>query len=344
MPGVRSFSTGRAVPLTAPSPAGPVPRAYLLLAAWVVTGCGCASIATNAAADALSGTGTVFSSDDDPELIADAAPFGLKTMEAVLAETPEHRGLLQALTSGYTQYGYAFLAEEADKIRDEDFEKAERLEARARKHYARAKSYGLRGLEARHDRFVERLRESPEDLERELETEDVPLLYWTAAAWALSIGASKLEPDAIADFPLVERLARCALALDEDWDSGTLHTLMISLEANKPGGDFDAAERHFERALELDGGRRAGTFVSMAENVAVPRQDVVRFHELLDAALAIDVEAYPEERLANIIMQRRAARLKAREEDFFLETLEEVSARTSSVGGSLPTQTGYQDQ
>ena len=291
---------------------------------------GCAGIATNAAANALSGTGTVFASDDDPEFVAAAVPFGLKTMEAVLEETPEHKGLLLALTSGYVQYGYAFVAEDADRIRSDDYERAEYLEERALGLYKRALGYGQRALEVQHKGFLRRLREAPDQLFDELDADrDTPVLYWTAAAWALSIAASDMAPDAIADFPLVEQLARWALALDEDWNHGAIHTLMLSIEAGKPGGNLAAAESHFKRAVELEEGRRAGTFVSMAENVAVPRQDVVLFHELLDQALAVELDEYPEERLANVVMQRRAARLKQREEDYFLETLDEISSSSN---------------
>ena len=38
--------------------------------------------------DALAGTGSTFASDDDPELVGEAVPFGLKTMESLLAESP----------------------------------------------------------------------------------------------------------------------------------------------------------------------------------------------------------------------------------------------------------------
>src|SRR5262244_189565 len=65
-----------------------VPVALLIAAS------GCKAIALNAVADALSSGGSVFASDNDPVLVRDAAPFGLKTYESILAELPDHRGLL----------------------------------------------------------------------------------------------------------------------------------------------------------------------------------------------------------------------------------------------------------
>ena len=42
--------------------------------------------AVNALADSLAGSGDVFASDDDPELVRDATPFALKTTEALLTQ------------------------------------------------------------------------------------------------------------------------------------------------------------------------------------------------------------------------------------------------------------------
>ena len=74
----------------------------------------------NQLGDALSGVGTVFSSDEDTELVGDALPFSLKLMESVLAETPRHEALLGALASGFTQYAYGYVQLDADEIEDED--------------------------------------------------------------------------------------------------------------------------------------------------------------------------------------------------------------------------------
>jgi hypothetical protein len=58
----------------------------------------------------------VFGTDDDPQLIREAIPFGLKTMESLLQTLPEHRGLLLGLCQGFTRYGVAFVQADADEI------------------------------------------------------------------------------------------------------------------------------------------------------------------------------------------------------------------------------------
>ena len=120
-------------------------------------------MAINMVGDALAGTGTAFASDPDPELIREAVPFGLKLMEALLTETPEHKGLLLAATSGFTQYAYAFIQPDADKIEDEDYDAAEAKRDRAKKLYIRARDYGLRSLETRHKGFRAELLKDPEE-------------------------------------------------------------------------------------------------------------------------------------------------------------------------------------
>lgn len=263
----------------------------------------------------------MYGSDDDPELVGAAIPFALKTMEGVLVEEPEHVGLLTSLASGFTQYGYAFVQQEADAIKDSDVDRSLAMNRRARKLYLRARAYGMRGLEARHPGFMETYKTDRAAALAKTDQEDVALLYWTAASWGLAIGASKDDPETLAQFPEMESLARRALELDEAWNRGTLHEFFISFESSAPTGDPKKARTHFARAIALSEGKRAGPFVSLAEGVSVKEQNAKEFHELLDKALSIDVDANPDERLSNVLMQRRAQRLKKLSGDLFLEDI-----------------------
>lgn len=296
----------------------------LILASAVITASGCSvrKMAIDRIADALAAGGGSFASDDDPELVKAALPFSLKLMESLLAESPRHRSLLLAAASGFTQYAYAFVQEEADVIEDTDIEAAQALRVRAQRLYLRARDYGLRGLEVRHRHFAERLRKNPESALRATTKEDVPLLYWTAAAWGGATSVLKDRPELIADLGIVEAMMDRALELQEDWDYGAIHSFLITYEMSRQGGAGDPAERarrHFERAVELSGGRLAGPMVAFAEAVSLQKQDAAQFKSLLDRALAIDPDARPEWRLANLIMQRRARRLLSKMDELFLQ-------------------------
>lgn len=296
-----------------------------LLVALSVTGCSVKRMAVNKVGNALAAGGTTFASDDDPELIRAAVPFSLKLMESLLADSPKHKGLLVATSSGFTQYGYAFVQQEAEEIESEDLVKAREMQARARRLYVRARDYGLRGLEVRHRGFSAALMDDPKAAVGRMRKADVPQLYWTAAAWAAAISLSKDNPGFVADLPKVEAMIDRALALDEAWDRGAIHAFLITFEMGRATGEGDPAVRarqHFDRAVALSQGRMAGPFVSYAEAVCIPAEDRAQFEQLLNQALAINPDADPPSRLGNLVMQRRARWLLARVDKLFLPPLD----------------------
>jgi predicted anti-sigma-YlaC factor YlaD len=296
---------------------------WLLMVGLALIGPGCSvkRLAINKVGDSLAGGGTTFASDDDPELVKAAVPFSLKLMESLLSESPRHEGLLLATTSGFTQYAYAFVQQDADEMEDKDLAATEAMRGRTRRMYLRARNYGLRGLEVRHKGFGKALRADPKQAVRVATVKDVPLLYWTAVSWASAVSLSKDNPDLIADLPIVEAMMDRALALDEAFGDGAIHSFLITYEMSRPGGSGDPAARsrqHFERALALTGGQQAGPMVSYAEAVCVQKQDLKQFEALLQQALAIDADAKLECRLVNLVMQRRAKWLLSRTDQLFL--------------------------
>jgi len=273
-------------------------------------------------ANAVSGTtGGVFAQDDDPELVRAAIPFGLKSLEALLEEHPKHEGLLSSLARGFTQYSYAFVQTDADEA--EMVGKtgpARALRERARKLYLRARDYGLRGLDARYPGLAARLR-SARDLEAALaplKEEDLPLVYWTAASWALAIATAKEDMSLVAQLPAPGALMQRALAIDEAYDAGAIHEFFITWDAAQGGpAGLARAKLHFERALELSRGEKLGVLVAYAEAVSVAKQDRAEFTRLLRQVTSADAESYPPYRLANVLAQRRARLLLAHADDLF---------------------------
>ncbi len=296
----------------------------LLLAGLVglqAAGCSIRGLAINALAKSLAGSGDVYASDEDPELVRDALPFALKTMETLLAEKPDHPGLLLSACKGFTQYAYAFIETDGEALEDDDYEAALAAYDRALDMYLRGRDYCLRALELRSPGARRRLEVEPQAALAGLGREDVPLLFWTGAAWGSAISLGKDRPEITVDLGAVRALVRRALELDEGFERGSVHDVMMVLESLPPamGGSLERARRHFDRAVELSGGRRASLFVSWAEGVSVAEQDRAEFDRLLATALAIDADAEPSNRLANIIAQRRAVRLRERADRLFLD-------------------------
>ncbi len=294
----------------------------LLLVLLGLPSCSLRRMAVGAAAGALSVGGAGWASDDDPELVRDAAPFALKTMESLLAQAPEDQGLLLAAASGFTQYGYAFVACEADYVEDEDLQRAIALRERANRLYRRALGYGLRGLEAGHPGFERALRANPDSALAPLAREDGPLLYWTGAAWGLLASIAKHDAEVTADLPLAAALMARARELDPGFAGGAIHDFFIAWEGGRPaagGGSTSRARESFAQAVAASGDRRVSPYVSFAETVSVAEQNRTEFERLLDRALAMDADAAPEYRLANLIAQRRAAWLRSRVDELFIE-------------------------
>lgn len=299
-------------------------RLFALMALVLALGaCSARQLAVDRIGDAIAQGGGVFATDEDPELIRAAAPFSLKLIESLLAESPRHKGLLLAAARGFTQYAYAFVQQEAEELEERDLARALILEGRARRFYRRARDYGVRGLApmAGSD-LVEQLRADPRQAVRAFSTADVPLLYWTGASWGALIALSKTDPEALSDLPVVEALLDRSLELDEAFERGAIHTLLIGYEPVRKGRTGDPmarAREHFARSQQLSGGADAAPLVALAESVCVPQQRRAEFEALLREALRIDPDLVPESRLANVLAQRRARWLLSRIDNLFTE-------------------------
>ncbi len=295
--------------------------AVALLTLVLLPACSIKHIAVNALGNALAEGGSSYARDADPDLVWEAVPFGLKTVEGLLEEAPRHKGLLLAAASGFVQYGYGRVQQEADFVEAHDLARATELRTRARRLYLRALGYGWRGLEVDFPGLRERLHAEGAPALSRLRKEHVPLLYFTGLAWFAAISVSKDDSELTADQGQAEALMRRALELDESYDHGALHDFFISWEGRgeSVGGSFARARSHLERAEALAGGRRVSAFVNFAETVSVAQQDRREFERLLREALAVDPDAAPDMRLANLVYQKRARWLLGRTDELFVE-------------------------
>ncbi|MBI2838679.1 MAG: hypothetical protein HYX75_10205 [Acidobacteria bacterium] len=294
----------------------------LITLALLMSGCSIKRMAINSLGNALAEGTSVYARDDDPELIRDAVPFALKTVEGLLEQSPRHRGLLLSAASGFTQYAYAFLQCEADYIEDQDLARATEMRRRARKLYGRAMEYGLRGLEVTHRGFRTALRSDAPRALAVMKRTDVPFLYWTAAAWGAAISLAKEDAELTADLSLTEALMHRALELDERFGAGAVHDFFIAYEGGRPesaGGSVQVAREHLTRAQELSAHKRAAPLVSYAETVLVGIQDRVEFTRVLEDALAVDPDKDLDQRMANLVAQKRARWLLSCTDSLFIE-------------------------
>ena len=291
----------------------------LALALLAASGCSIKKMAVNAIADGLSGGGGVWMSDNDPQLIKEAIPFGLKTNESLLEVSPEHLGLLQTTAQSFAAYAF-LLKEEADRVDDSDRAKARRLRKRSSNLFLRGRDYALRALEVRHEGFTAGLKADRDATLARAEPEDAGLLYWAGASWAGALSVAKDNLTLIAEFPTAGALVARVMELDEGYGDGAAEEFFVAYEAGRPGGSIDLARKHYQAALKLSRGERASVYLALAESVCVPEQNVKEFRAMLAAARAIDPDAVPEIRLVNVIARERAEWLETKIPDLFLVT------------------------
>jgi predicted anti-sigma-YlaC factor YlaD len=265
--------------------------------ALLLSACSPKSLLVQGVADQLAAQGQAV--EDDLVLAREASAFYLKLSESLLAQTPGHLGLAASVTSGFTQYAYAFVAFEAERLESTDARAALKQRERAARLYWRAQRHALAALEQRRPDLRRRLEAGT----LSLDADEVALAYWGAAAWGAAISLSKDRPDAVADLPLAVRLARAAWEREPGHGGGSLAALMGSFEAARPGGSRAAAAAYFDAAVAAGAGRNAGALVARAEALAQPAGDRAAFETLLQQALAA---ADAQRDLGNQVMRGRA--------------------------------------
>jgi len=281
----------------------------VLIGMVALAGCSPRHLLVRQVADALASQGQA--AEDDLALARDAAPFYLRLSESVLADDPGHLGLAEAVAGGFTQYAYAFVAFEADRVAGQDARSAQRLRQRAARLYLRAQRHAMAALRAHQPGLVAALAlPTTPPLAPEL----VGVAYWAAAAWASHIALSTDQPEVVADLPRAVRLAALAFAQQPGHGDGSLAALVATLEAARPGGQRAQAEAWFAQAGQLAAGRNAGVLVAQAEALAQPAGDRPRFDALLRQALAV-ADTHPT--LANTAMRERAQWLLDTADDLF---------------------------
>ena len=278
----------------------------------VLSGCAVRPYVVDQTAQALSSQ--PIAGEDDLQLAREASAFYLKFSESVLKETPGHLKLAEVVSAGFTQYAYAFVALDAEKMDAKSPKEAAAMRERAARLYARAHKHAMTALERSEAGFSASLRQSNIQKNPHLTHDQVPLAYWAAASLGGWISMSKDDPDLVADLPLSIKLAELAWQADPTYGQGALASLMGTLESARVGGSRQKAASYFEQAITLSNGQEAGPYVAKAESVALPAEDRKQFELLLRQALDISKQ---HRSLQNEVMRERAQWLLSSVEDLF---------------------------
>lgn len=283
-----------------------------VLVAVLLTACSPRYLIVQSVADELANQGQ--NVEEDFGLAREASAFYLKLSESLLRETPGNLKLAESVAAGLSQYAFAFVAFEAEKLAGNDANAAFRLNERAKRLYLRAHRHAMLALELSSPGFAAKLAQPNAGQWPALSKNQLGLAYWATASWGGYISLSKDVPDTVADLPLAYRLAGLAWKLDPHYDNGGLASLMGSFEAAVPGGSIPRAAEYFDSAIAISGGKSAGPFVAKAESVAQAQGQREAFELLLRKA----IEASDLRRdLANEVMRERAQWLLKNADDLF---------------------------
>ena len=274
---------------------------------------------TSAAVAALTG-------EDDIQLVSEVFPTILKTYEMLHLSNPKHRGLAVMTGSLYIMYANVFVQAPADDIPETQFGLKNAGYVRAKKFYLRGSQYVLKSLAGAYPAFDTAIAAYSEKTHGKLLTAcvktDAESLYWAGSGILGAFALDPLDTDVLSRVSGAVAMLERAAALDPSFNDGAIWEVLAAFYAAAPdtlGGGPDKAEDAYQKALELSGGMRPSVHILYAESFCIPRQDSAGFDAALKRALDIDPATQPENRLAIAVSRKKALRLQATKEDFFLE-------------------------
>ncbi|MGD9365468.1 MAG: TRAP transporter TatT component family protein [Desulfobacteraceae bacterium] len=232
--------------------------------------------------------------EDDLHLLAKSMPAHIKLLETLLASDPNNRDLLVLLARLYGGYAFAILESEGEARRLERPSVVatgipdDQLEDAIARSFQHGAEYALRSLENRYPEARVQLNRlsSAADFIQSLDSDDVPALFW----YAFNLGGfvqHRLDSvEAMAKAHLVEKAMRRIIEMDETYDNGNAHLVLLVFYASRPammGGNSDLARRHYQRHIAMHAPSEGLRETYWARHVLVQQQDKAAFVSHLSA-------------------------------------------------------------
>jgi hypothetical protein len=267
---------------------------------------GCASLMSSAASGLADNLSAAVLNQNDPETVRDGAPAYLLLLDSFLEGSPEDPALLSSAATLYATYGTVFA---------DDPERAARLTARAHSYSTRALCNSYKASCA----WPGMLFADYQQTLPGLKAKHADVVFAHGLASLAFIQAHSADYSAIALLPYSEALFERYLEINDGTDDGAVHTYLGILNTLIPpalGGDPEKGRGHFERAIEISGGRDLAAKVEFANGYA----RLLYERELHDLLLKEVLEADPEvpgSTLLNVLAQRQAVVLLETADDYF---------------------------
>lgn len=242
----------------------------------------------------------------DPETVREGLPSFLIATDAMIEADPDSISRLVTGAELYSAFTSLFRHEpERAKIL------ASRARAYGEKAFCLAADIDCDLAKMDFQKFSELLEDFAED--------EVSVLLGYATGWLTWANINRDDWSVAAGLPKIEAVLTRIVVLQEDFRFGTAHNYLGILKTLRPpslGGKPEEAREHFERAIELSGGRNLSARTDYAEYYARLIYDRELHDRLLNEVLQMPVEA-PGLTLMNSLAKRRAQNLLDSAEDYF---------------------------
>ena len=304
----------------------PGPTLCLLPCLLPLAGCGdfMLNVTVDSTAPVLKRASASFDAESDVQLAREALPGNLKTIDGFLAARPENADLLELTALGYVQYAFGFLEDDLESLPPGDSPRRSELVARCTDLYDRAYDIGLRqvALERAEVRAIARQGklDALGPVLARVGKDSVPGLTWAGFALASAINLHRDDIERVADLPRAIALLERSYQLDRGYyvyNSALTLGVIYASQTRAVGGNPDRARQLFEEVVSATQGRYLMAKVLMARYYATVVQDRTLFERTLKEVLATPGSIWPQQRLANELARRRAARYLAQAEDLF---------------------------
>lgn len=299
---------------------------WLVALLTLAVGCDMTTFTAHSSAKLFRRASVAFDEQPDYELAREAAPALILQLEGVLRVVPDDRDLLFSASKSWASYAFGFIEDDmhAAEARG-DLEEADRVRARARRMYLRARDLGLELLEQMAPGSRAAAKAGPESLAKFVKAEfeaaeDAPALLWTGYPWGAAIDISRDDPALLADKELARVLVERSVELDEAYLFAAGHTFLgydRAILSPALGGDPEAGKKHFERALSLTKRKALLVQLNYARSYAAQTQRRDLYVSLLNEVVAAPDDDAGRGRLANEVARRRARRLLEHLDELF---------------------------
>ncbi|MBW2250717.1 MAG: hypothetical protein JRF60_08825 [Deltaproteobacteria bacterium] len=273
----------------------------LLILPGILAITGCSFIISKATGDLVSNLSAAILNNDDLATVESGGPAYLLMVDGLVQGEPDNVSLLSSAAKLYTAYTSVFIKDKvrAKKLTDKALNYAFRAVCSRRPEACSMRS-------SRYQTFV--------DIIAEMNVKDVPVLYSLGEAWAGWIQAHKDSLIAIAELSRVEAIMKRVV-----YEDGGAHFYLGVFSTLLPpalGGRAEEGRKHFEKAIEISGGRNLMVKVTFARQYARLMFDRKLHDRLLLEVLKADPN-FPGYTLINTLARQEAQELLDSADNYF---------------------------